>query len=528
MNSDQELNPVGRATQPIAFHRIAGLLLLASVLPAAATSFDCSKAIKDYEKVVCADKRLSALDDKLAAIYRDLLDAPVDTSLIRIGQRDWTASRSDCRSNANPQTCLADMYSVRIDELARIVDGVRKPAVAAKHFDLANISQHYAFTVRPLTPCAGANECTGPAIVQIMRLDSGKILQTIVAPNIVMHVPDGKQPLANSNAMYDYGGVINLADYNLDGKPDLALQTGNLGPYAQPSYDIFLNEVGGGFKHSSAFTNLSRESLDSISIEGNQMVVTSKSGCCIHYKSWYDVANNRPVPSRQLTFDSASDEKYDLTITDAWKNGKWHRVAVKKDRKSDYCEETLWQAVGSLYQAASQDAKFSCRLMPDNQKQGILATSIKKGKTDSLLVILGRINDGTLLASYIRSQSFGGRISEVRLHDNSIALAPGIAGIEVMVFFEQDGRTYGVTTVLRKDGNKLVPVVENLLTNFSQGGATRLRYFTKVEPVVEGWAKLNVRESIQESGHQQPTVRDVSLAFEGTRYIVPPGMQYKP
>jgi uncharacterized protein len=513
---------------PVGFHRIAGLLMLASILPSAAAGFDCSKATKDYEKVICADKGLSALDDKLVTTYRDLLEAPADTSLIRIEQRDWAASRSNCIRNAKPQVCLADAYSVRIDELARIANGIRKSDAAARRFDLTAISSDYAFTIRPLTPCVSPDECAGPAIVQITRKDSGQILQTIVAPRLVMHIPDGKHPLVNSNAMYDYGGVINLIDYNLDGKPDLALQTGDAGPYAQPSYDIFLNEGDSGFKHSVAFTNLSRESLNSISVEDNQLVVTSKSGCCIHYKSWYDVANNRPVPSRRLTIDSASDEKFDLTITDVWKTGKWHRVSVKKDRKSDFCEETLWQAAGSLSQAPSQDAKFGCQLMPDNRKEGILATSIAKGKTDSLLVILGRINDGRLLASYVRNQPYGGRISEVRLQDKSIRLAPGITGIEVMVFFDQGGRTYGVTTLLRKDGDKLVPVVDNLLTNFSQGSATRLRYFTKVEPVHEGWTKLTVHETIQESGHQQPLVREVPLAFDGTRYVVPPDMQYKP
>jgi uncharacterized protein len=516
------------ALLPITFHRIAAFLLLAFVLPAAATSFDCSKAKKDYEKVVCANKELSALDDKLATAYRNLLDAPADTVLIRIGQRDWAASRSDCMSGAKPQACLSDMYSVRIDELARIANGVRKPDAAAKRFALADISAEYVFTVRLLTPCKSADECSGPAVVQIARKDSGQILQTIAVPNIEMHILDDKQPLANSNAMYSYGGIINLTDYNLDGKPDFALQTGNAGPYAQPSYDIFLNDGDNGFKHSAALTDLSRGSLNSISVDGNQLVVTSKSGCCVHYTSWYNVVDNLPVPSRQLVLDSASDEKYDLMITNAWKNGKWQRVTVKKDRKSDYCEETLWQAFNSVSQAANQDRKFSCRLMPDNRKQGILATSIAKDKTDSLLVILGRIDNGRLLASYVRSQSYGGKISEVRLQDKSIALAPGITGIEVMVFFEQGGRTYGVTTVLRKDGNKLVPVVDNLLANFGQGGATRLRYLTKLDPVTEGWTKLTVHESIQVTAQQQPAERDVQLVFDGTRYIVPPDMQYKP
>lgn len=508
-------------------YQITAALLLAAALPASAAGFDCSKAKQNYEKAICEDKALSALDDKLATTYRDLLNTSADTALVRTSQREWNASRGECMLADKPNACLAEMYKLRINTITLLTNAVQKPDTSAKHFELAGILPDYVFAIRLLTQCKAADECTGPALVQITRKGSSQVLQTIAVPDIRMHIPDGK-PLANSNAMYDYGGVINGMDYNLDGKLDFAIQTGNSGPYSQPSYDIFLNESDAAFKHSPAFTLLSLDSLNSIDVEGNQLVTTSKSGCCIHYKEWHNVVNNKPVPVRQLVLDSASDEKYDLTITNAWKNGKWQRVSVEKDRKSDYCEEELWETVRGMGHTVAENVKFACQTVPGNKKQVVLATALTKGKADTLLVILGRIGDGKLMASYLRNQPYGGKITEVRLMDKPVPLAPGVNGVEVLAFIEQGNRTYAVATVLRKDGDKLVPVLDNLLANFGQSGAMRLRYLTDLKPVSEGSAKLTVHETIQESASKPAVTRDVPLTFDGTRYLVPPDMQYKP
>jgi hypothetical protein len=69
---------------------------------------------------------------------------------------------------------------------------------------------------------------------------------------------------------------------------------------------------------------------------------------------------------------------------------------------------------------------------------------------------------------------------------------------------------------------KLVPLVDKLLANFGQGGATRKRMLK-----ADG-AKLTVRESIEPAAGKPAVTREVPLEFDGKRYIVPAEMQYRP
>jgi uncharacterized protein YecT (DUF1311 family) len=74
---------------------IAGLLLPAGVVPAQA--FDCAKAQSPVEKAICADQKLKAADDAMAAFYaalRDALTGDYRKSLVA-SQRKWLKGRED-------------------------------------------------------------------------------------------------------------------------------------------------------------------------------------------------------------------------------------------------------------------------------------------------------------------------------------------------------------------------------------------------------------------------------------------------
>ena len=490
-----------------------------AAMPAFGASFDCRKAHEDIEKIVCAAPQLSALDDSLAVAYRAVMDSTEVSAILRSNQRAWAFDRRracmDSRSEA--QACLRKEYSARIAQLGEFQKALRNPQSGAQRYTLDKASEEFGVVLRLLDKCKAADDCSGPAIVEIRRKGQPDLLQAILVPNLELRIEKGG-PLVNSNAMYGFGGAVNFVDYNMDGKPDIAIQTGSDGPYAQPSYDILLN-TGKGFRHSAELTALSAESLNSLEVEENLLVASSKSGCCEHSRSWYAVVNDKPVPVRRVIADSASDDKYHLTIQERWQGGKWRRVAVEKERKEGYCEDTLYQAAPDAQSAT----RVACMLMPGDKKLAIIAYAKPSGKAELLEIVLARISDGARLASYARPQPLGGKIGEIRLLTDGPVLPQKEKTFSALVFFDSGkGSQWGVKTVLQRDGNKLVPLVDNLLANFGQGGATRMRMLK-----ADG-AKLTVRESIEPAAGKPAVTREVPLEFDGKRYIVPAEMQYRP
>jgi uncharacterized protein len=89
--------------------------LLFSALPtdeAQAASFDCSKARKPVERMICADASLSSLDDRLAAAFTAASTGP-SSSQVRADQRRWIELRDQCTS----PICVTVLYRTRIEEL---------------------------------------------------------------------------------------------------------------------------------------------------------------------------------------------------------------------------------------------------------------------------------------------------------------------------------------------------------------------------------------------------------------------------
>jgi uncharacterized protein len=77
-------------------------------------SFDCAKAKTKIDKLVCGDPKLSDLDDKLTALYNQVLaksPVPEDT---KEQQREWVKqSRNTCKD----ADCLQQAYTSRISDL---------------------------------------------------------------------------------------------------------------------------------------------------------------------------------------------------------------------------------------------------------------------------------------------------------------------------------------------------------------------------------------------------------------------------
>jgi uncharacterized protein len=86
---------------------------LIAALPAQAASFDCTKAATSIDKLICNDRELLKLDDKLDSAYKASLKNSPHTIAIRQSQRKWMRVRNDCTDTA----CVKLTYESRLKEL---------------------------------------------------------------------------------------------------------------------------------------------------------------------------------------------------------------------------------------------------------------------------------------------------------------------------------------------------------------------------------------------------------------------------
>jgi hypothetical protein len=110
-------------------------------------------------------------------------------------------------------------------------------------------------------------------------LHHGKVLAN------VKEIPYGEQ----SQILYD--------DYNFDGMKDFAIMDGQNSCYHGPSFQIYLATTN-GFKHSPEFTTLAQEYCGMFDLNPKTKTIhtMTKSGCCWHQFSTFNVVNNKPTP----------------------------------------------------------------------------------------------------------------------------------------------------------------------------------------------------------------------------------------
>lgn len=99
-----------------------------------AASFDCAKATRSIEKVICGDAKLSAADSAVAAAYRADLPrlSSAGIGLLRADQVQWLAwTQQICKVDEpqHPQAaaCLAPLYADRAKQLRSaitVIDGL--------------------------------------------------------------------------------------------------------------------------------------------------------------------------------------------------------------------------------------------------------------------------------------------------------------------------------------------------------------------------------------------------------------------
>ena len=110
------------------------LWLLGTFGIAHAASFDCAKAATATEKAICANPRISDLDEYLGRYYQGgrVSMGRGAAACLASNQREWLRSvRNACKDDA----CLERVYLSRLAEL----DPMQAGAVAVKNLELPNV-----------------------------------------------------------------------------------------------------------------------------------------------------------------------------------------------------------------------------------------------------------------------------------------------------------------------------------------------------------------------------------------------------
>jgi uncharacterized protein len=90
---------------------ISCFVLAGAAVNAGAASFDCTRAGRPAEKLVCADKGLSGLDSVLARMYAKRQEVVVDPAITAADQKAWLR---DVRDKCTDIKCLRSAYGKRI------------------------------------------------------------------------------------------------------------------------------------------------------------------------------------------------------------------------------------------------------------------------------------------------------------------------------------------------------------------------------------------------------------------------------
>lgn len=86
----------------------------------ASPSFDCTNVEgSSIEQLICNDDKLSGLDRKLSAGFKEAMAKVENKNLatLKATQRGWIKGRNDCWKNNDQRQCVINSYEMRISEL---------------------------------------------------------------------------------------------------------------------------------------------------------------------------------------------------------------------------------------------------------------------------------------------------------------------------------------------------------------------------------------------------------------------------
>lgn len=185
------------------------------------------------------------------------------------------------------------------------------------------------------------NECSGKARIEIYRKGAKAPFQVFSLPNIHIY----KDQIAynpaidqKSRKLYDDAYSFIFGDFNFDGQEDLAVCNGKNGGYGMLSYNVYLYNVGSSrFVKNRKLSELTdgASGLFFVDPEKKQLTVFSKSGCCYHVTSIYQVQGEKPLLIENITEEAKLTEGVMVTTTSKLVKGRW----IKRVKREPIPEE---------------------------------------------------------------------------------------------------------------------------------------------------------------------------------------------
>lgn len=197
-------------------------------------------------------------------------------------------------------------------------------------------SKRHEFQIEMTEDCAAqfrkSDYCEGPAVVRVFSRATQKEIQTLELASLITVRGATEAQRVELSEPRDYDPSLLLEDFNFDGEADLALQTGNNGPYGSPSYQAYLfQKRTGKFVLATELSELTEGYLGLFDVDYPRKRITtySKGGCCYHESREYEFVGTRPVLVARFAHDATANDGYVLENSEQLVRGRWVKQVTR-------------------------------------------------------------------------------------------------------------------------------------------------------------------------------------------------------
>ncbi|MNK53503.1 hypothetical protein D3C87_724620 [compost metagenome] len=223
-----------------------------------------------------------------------------------------------------------------IKYLLILISGI---CAAQNKFEVMNGSKRYSAAIS-VDNCNAGN-CEGKAVIKLVDKNSNRFFQTLTSDDLYFFLDEKQKPTVNVIQLYGEQSPLIFDDFNFDGTEDLAVRNGNNSGYGGPSYDVYVyNSTKKQFVLSSQLTNLVSENLGMFVTDHKRkrLITYSKSGCCWHMTTEYEVVPNKGLRKVYELEEDAMNSEFVTVTTRNFINNKW-QTKTKNYKLSEYYKE---------------------------------------------------------------------------------------------------------------------------------------------------------------------------------------------
>lgn len=171
------------------------------------------------------------------------------------------------------------------------------------------------------------DEHSKPGWIAVYDKQNGRQLVKVAADPLYFGPDDQVPPRSGQRVAYREQSLIIHADFNFDGRKDLALQDGRNGCHGNTTYQVYL-ATATGFAHSQPFTDLAECEMFTVDAR-QQRLRTQRSWGSGYNQEEYAVRDNRPFLVSRYTDDHAQVPF--LTETQQTWNGRRLVTTVRRE-----------------------------------------------------------------------------------------------------------------------------------------------------------------------------------------------------